>query len=142
MNKVNKIKNNIGLTPIELLVVVVILGIFAALAIPRYVYLLKKTREGVTKANLGSIRSAIVVYYCDKEGKWPDDLTSNFSSYMNYIPPAKATQLGDSNSVTNVLDVPSTTGTGWAYCVTGKNNGLIWCNSTATDSDGKSFTTY
>ena len=133
-----------GFTLIELMIVVAIMGILAAIAIPRFAQMLEKSREGATKGNLAAIRSAISIYYSEKEGTWPGDLTTAFTSYLYPIPPAKATPLGNVNTTTAVSDVPTGAGTGWAY-VTDTSSafaGNAFCNSTATDTKGTSFTTY
>jgi len=54
MHKMNK-----GFTLIELMIVVAIIGILAAIAIPQFANLVAKSQEGRTKANLGTIRSAL-----------------------------------------------------------------------------------
>lgn len=134
-------KNKKGFTLIELMIVVAIIGILAAIAIPRFAQMLERSREGATKGNLGAIRSSVSIYYGDKEGTWPTDLTTNFTAYINPMPPAKATPLGNSSAVSNVAAVPSATGTlGWAFDTSGSGN--VWCNSASTDSRGISFTTY
>ena len=61
-----------GFTLIELMIVVAIIGILAAIAIPKFAQMLEKSREGATKGNLGAIRSAVSIYYGDKEGVWPN----------------------------------------------------------------------
>lgn len=127
-----------GFTLIELMIVVAIIGILAAVAIPKFAQMLEKAREGATKGNLSAIRGAITIYYGEKEGAWPTNLTTAFSTYIEPIPPAKATPLGNS-SVVNAGSLPSAAGTGWAY---ESSTGTIWCNSNATDTKGSSFTTY
>src|ERR1051326_4940909 len=69
-----------GFTLIELMIVVAIIGILAAIAIPRFAQMLEKSREGATKGNLGSIKSAASIYYGDTQGIWPTTLNS-FSGY-------------------------------------------------------------
>ena len=65
-----------GFTLIELMIVVAIIGILAAIAIPQFANLVAKSQEGRCKANLGTIRSALSIYYGDLEGNYPtDDLT-------------------------------------------------------------------
>ena len=138
-------KNNIkGFTLIELIIVVAIIGILAAIAVPRFANMLEKSREGATKGNLAAMRSAVTIYYSEKEGTWPGDLTTAFTSYLYPIPPAKATPLGNDVTITAVADVPASAGTGWAYVTDPASAfaGNVFCNSTATDTKGSSFTTY
>jgi prepilin-type N-terminal cleavage/methylation domain-containing protein len=65
-----------GFTLIELMIVVAIIGILAAIAIPRFAQMLEKAREGSTKGNLGSLKSAASIYYGDQQGIWPTTLQS------------------------------------------------------------------
>jgi prepilin-type N-terminal cleavage/methylation domain-containing protein len=60
-----------GFTLIELMIVVAIIGILATIAIPKFADLIRKSQEGATKGNLGSLRSAIGIYYADMEGYVP-----------------------------------------------------------------------
>jgi prepilin-type N-terminal cleavage/methylation domain-containing protein len=133
-----------GFTLIELMIVVAIIGILAAIAIPRFANMLEKSREGATKGNLAAIRSSISIYYSEKEGTWPGDLSTSFTSYLYPIPPAKATPLGNVSTVTSIAGIPAGAGTGWGY-ITGAASAFLGhtvANSTATDTKGTSFTTY
>ncbi len=60
-----------GFTLIELMIVASIISLLAAIAIPKFADLLKKSNEGATKGNLGSIRSALSIYYADNTGIFP-----------------------------------------------------------------------
>ncbi|OGR67822.1 MAG: hypothetical protein A2081_04230 [Elusimicrobia bacterium GWC2_61_19] len=114
-----------GFTLIELMIVVAIIGILAAIAIPKFADLINKSKEGATKGALSSVRSALQVYYGDNEGWFPtDDFAGSLllnAKYINEIPMAKLPTTGhadskvvmtfSSASVSGVFD-PGTTGTG------------------------------
>ena len=138
------LKSRKGFTLIELMIVVAIIGILAAIAIPRFAQMLEKSREGATKGNLAAIRSAVSIYYSEKEGTWPSDLTTAFTSYLYPLPPAKATPLGNVTTVALTNGIPAAAGTGWSFVTdtTSAFVGNAFANSTATDTKGSSFTTY
>ncbi len=52
-----------GFTLIELVIVIVILGILAAVAIPKYEDMREQARVATLKGQLGAIRSAIAIQY-------------------------------------------------------------------------------
>jgi len=54
---------NAGFTLIELVIVIVILGILAAVAIPKYEDMREQARTAALKGQLGSIRSAVAIQY-------------------------------------------------------------------------------
>jgi prepilin-type N-terminal cleavage/methylation domain-containing protein len=75
-----------GFTLIELMIVVAIIGVLAAIAIPKFASLIAKSQEGAAKGALGSIRSAVSIYYGDMEGKYPADITTGLTSAMALLP--------------------------------------------------------
>ncbi|OGS12510.1 MAG: hypothetical protein A3J70_10965 [Elusimicrobia bacterium RIFCSPHIGHO2_02_FULL_61_10] len=109
-----------GFTLIELMIVVAIIGILAAIAIPKFADLINKAKEGSTKGALSSVRSAIQVYYGDNEGWFPADslacVTLN-AKYIAEIPLAKmpGTGHGDSRLVSPVSAAALADSAGWFY---------------------------
>lgn len=108
-----------GFTLIELMIVVAIIGILAAIAIPKFADLINKSKEGATKGALSSVRSALQVYYGDNEGWFPADdlsvLTLN-GKYINAIPVAKLPTTGHADA--NVVTTYSTATAAGVYTVT------------------------
>jgi prepilin-type N-terminal cleavage/methylation domain-containing protein len=139
-----------GFTLIELMIVVAIIGILAAIAIPKFADLIRKSKEGATKGNLGAVRSALSIYYGDLEGNYPtDDLTQMTVSgkFLPELPQAKTPNYHiDSNGVIAGASqaVVVTNVGGWAYVNnnTDQSWGNIWVNCTDTDSKGSVWTSY
>ncbi|MGI4829573.1 MAG: type II secretion system protein [Janthinobacterium lividum] len=75
-----------GFTLIELIIVMTIIGLLTAIAIPSYVTSVHKAREAVLREDLHTMRSAIDSYTVDKE-KAPqglDDLVQ--AGYLKSVP--------------------------------------------------------
>lgn len=84
-----------GFTLIELMLVVAIIGLLAAVAIPKYANTLSRAKEAATRGRLGVVRSALSLYYADTEGHYPyidetfqDNLSRSLvPKYLASIPP-------------------------------------------------------
>ncbi len=75
-----------GFTLVELMIVMLIIGVLAAIAIPSYVSSLRNAREAVFREDLHVMRQAIDSYTMDKE-KAPqslDDLVT--TGYLRELP--------------------------------------------------------
>ena len=68
---------NDGFTLIELLMVVIILGVLAAVAIPQFGASTKDAKISALKSNLASIRGAIELYAVQHDGDYPTDVIEN-----------------------------------------------------------------
>ncbi len=134
-----------GFTLIELMIVVAIIGILAAIAIPKFADLIRKSNEGATKGNLGSVRSALSIYYGDQEGLYPDTpaaLTIG-GDYIDMIPKAKTPNYhGDSSGIR--LAATNNDGAGWVYnnISTDANFGQLFVNCSHTDSKSTEWSSY
>src|SRR3954468_18464129 len=80
-----KMKQSKGFTLIELMIVVAIIGILAAVAIPKFADLVTKSKEASVKANLGAVRSALSIYYGDSEGSYPGNLYDGLTTSSRYL---------------------------------------------------------
>jgi prepilin-type N-terminal cleavage/methylation domain-containing protein len=109
-------KNQKGFTLIELMIVVAIIGILAAVAIPKFAEMMERSRDGATKGNIGALKSAISIYYGDHEGTYPTDLTAiyptgttawNFlGKYIDTIPNIQSRGGNKLNTVANTNSDP------------------------------------
>jgi len=134
-------------TLIELLVVVGILGLLAAIAIPKYGEAIERANLGTTLGNLSSLRSAINIYNAENlilPNTIDININPNFKKYIGETMPFVKAKRPYSNPpygngvVTGTL-VPDTMGSGWYY-----NNikGEVYINSIANDIFGYSYTIY
>jgi general secretion pathway protein G len=102
-----------GFTLIELIIVMAIIGILAAVAAPRYVIFVRHAKEAVLRQDLETMRKAIDSYTIDKE-KAPqslDDLVQ--AGYLKSIPVDPMTNTQDSwitDTSDTLMDINETAG--------------------------------
>ncbi len=86
MFKLFRKKNEEGFTIAELLIVIVVLGILAAIAIPSFTGLQKRARRAELESNGRAIVLALEMYKIEK-GKYPDtdQLTNHLQDYLTNV---------------------------------------------------------
>ncbi|MEW5801007.1 MAG: prepilin-type N-terminal cleavage/methylation domain-containing protein [bacterium] len=75
-----RLLQNDGFTLIELLMVVIILGILAAVVIPQFTSSSEDAKVSALKSNLNGIRGALELYLVQHDGKYPDP--NNFEAQL------------------------------------------------------------
>jgi len=82
------LRNRKGFTLIELMIVVVIIGILAAIAIPNFIAMQDRAKEGSTKANMHTMQLASEDYGVKNNGTYAANASSltlpaNFANPFN-----------------------------------------------------------
>ncbi len=144
-----------GFTLVEVLIVVAILGILAAVIIPEYTGYAQKAKESAAKENLQLLRTTIERYAIEHNGVppgyWDDDPTSPAAGfiaviqltdgYLSEIPENPFNNLNHISAVMDNADFPDSADntTGWTYKPLTHE---IRLNYTGTDSEGKAYFSY
>lgn len=124
MKHFSRAKLRTAFTLIEILIVVIILGILAAIVVPQFSTATSDARAGNLKAQLSSIQNQIELFAAQRNGAYPDlsadwdDLTTN--NYLKEIPknPAWPTQATQSSVVeVTTAGVRGSSSAAWVFNV-------------------------
>jgi prepilin-type N-terminal cleavage/methylation domain-containing protein len=129
--------NQAGFTLIELVIIIAVLGILAAVAIPKYANITSESKEAAARGALGGLRSGVTIYYANQAvttgtASWPTlNQLSTAGVVMEHSIPGNPYQHPDSaaDSIVTGVTKGTTVGTrgGWAYNAA---TGEIWPNTT------------
>lgn len=97
--KIEKSKKRTGFTLIELLAVVTILGIIAAIIVPRVSVSSDTAKQQVNAHNKATINSSVERWYIDT-GSWPANDLSDIGADVNYFPDGIPTNPVDGSAYT------------------------------------------
>ena len=137
-----------GFTLVELVIVIAILGILAMYALPKYQGLIKDARSSEARAQLGSFRSALGIYYAKNHGVFPAYSDVNKGSIFadGRVPTVEVTVSGTAKRSDTVTaagaqdgsithdEVSSSNKGGWMYDVSSKyDKADVRLNSTDED---------
>ena len=124
-----------GFTLIELIIVMTIIGLLTAIAIPSYLKSVQKAREAVLREDLHTMRSAIDSYTVDREQapQGLEDLVQ--AGYLKSVP---------IDPMTNRTDTWMTSQSDTLTSISETQGGVddVHSGAQAVGSDGKSYNTY
>ena len=134
-------KKSKGFTLIELMIVVAIIGILAAIAIPRFANLIDRAREARTQGNLGAIRSAMAICYGATDGTWPATVAALVPTYIDAVPSVLLPSGMGHAETTAETAVAGDDGL-WFYDAAAAIGGVTNVNCTHVDSGGDVVNTW
>jgi len=153
-----------GFTLVEILIVVIILGILAAIVIPQFTQASTQAKESNLKTNLQTVRSQLLLYKMQHDGEaYPDsDFVNQMTTYTNPAGAAQATAdathtLGPYlqsipinpvslintvrivSGATTTFSAPSTEGGWWFNSTTGEFRADLTTSALHTTADGTAY---
>lgn len=108
--------NQKGFATLEIILVVMVIGILASIAVPRFTDITTKANTAKIQSDLTTLDTAISIYYMEN-GKYPTSISGQLSSYVrdadDVKPPTGAAY----------IDGTATQISGTAYAITANFNG-------------------
>ena len=126
-----------GFTLVELVIIIVVLGIIAAVAVPKYLDITSEAKESSCKASLGALRSGISIWYAREAARGntptypPIDSLRTINVVMDRSIPENPYQTDAPDSIVTGVTKGTVVGIrgGWAYI---ELTGQIWPNTSGS----------
>lgn len=122
-----------GFTLLELIVVVIIVGILASIAVPQFFKVAERARSAEGQAAIGALRGSQMRYYAEK-GLYTNDETeldmeNPPNGYRFFNVPVASNASNDLASIERNSGVAWPAGNGTAYEIHIDEDGNIWCEN-------------
>jgi prepilin-type N-terminal cleavage/methylation domain-containing protein len=128
---------NSGFTLIELVIIIVVLGILAAIAIPKYQDISSDAKEASCRGALGGLRSGVTIYYANQAvttgtAAWPTAANLNTIGTVMEQEIPKNPYCANADYPDSIIATAGAKGTvvgtncGWAY---NASSGELWPNT-------------
>jgi prepilin-type N-terminal cleavage/methylation domain-containing protein len=75
-----------GFTLVEVLLVIVIIGVLAAMVIPRMIYSKVEAQKQACNANVAAMNAQIELYHVKENQLWPTNLAVLVPDYIDAVP--------------------------------------------------------
>ena len=140
-----KIRNRKGFTLVELMIVVAIIGILAAIAIPNFLQFRLKAKTSEAKSNLGAIRSTEVAYFAEwdfyvaNQGPTPDGTRAGNTNKVSWDKTTRFSILGFAPEGSVFYDYALFSGTAGDYVPTAAGLSMYAIGDLDDDSSLSSF---
>lgn len=134
MSRIQRNLGKSGFTLIELVIIIVVLGIIAAIAVPKYQNIATEAKESSCRGALGALRSGINIWYANQAAMGytptypPIDSLGTIGVVMEQALPPNPYQVDAGDSIVTGVTKGTVVGSrgGWAYKV---STGEIWPNT-------------
>lgn len=122
--------NNRGFSLIELMIVVVIIGLIATIAIPNFMNVQSRAKEASTRSNTHTVQLAVENFAVLNEGRYPADVDNdaapNGETIMDMMPGGLPLRNTFTNAATEPINAAAAANPGEIAYQAASQNGVIY----------------